>query len=70
MGFFDKAKALVLKSAEAGVDYVKIKFTSQKLLLCKARIVVFRSSQIEGTVYISYMPCHDPWEWHRPVRIC
>ncbi len=69
-GSFDKAKALVLQSAEAGADYVKLQTYKPETITVQGEDSRFKikSGLWEGyCLHQLYAKAMTPWEWHRPL---
>ena len=69
-GSFDKAKALVLQSAEAGADYVKLQTYKPETITVQGEDSRFKikSGLWEGyRLHQLYAKAMTPWEWHRPL---
>jgi N-acetylneuraminate synthase len=69
-GSFEKAKALILESAKAGADYVKLQTYKPETITVGGKDSRFKikSGLWEGyRLPELYAKAMTPWEWHRPL---
>ena len=69
-GSFEKAKALILESAKAGADYVKLQTYKPETITVEGKDSRFKikSGLWEGyRLHELYAKAMTPWEWHRPL---
>jgi pseudaminic acid synthase len=69
-GSFEKAKALILESAKAGADYVKLQTYKPETITVEGKDSRFKikSGLWEGyRLPELYAKAMTPWEWHRPL---
>lgn len=69
-GSFEKAKALILESAKAGADYVKLQTYKPETITVEGKGSRFKikSGLWDGyRLHELYAKAMTPWEWHRPL---
>ena len=69
-GSFEKAKALILESANAGADYVKLQTYKPETITVEGKDSRFqiKSGLWKGyRLHELYAKAMTPWEWHRPL---
>ena len=69
-GSFEKAKALILESAKAGADYVKLQTYKPETVTVEGKDSRFKiqSGLWKGyRLHDLYAKAMTPWEWHKPL---
>ena len=69
-GSFEKAKRLIVESANAGADYVKLQTYKPDTITVKGKDsrFIIESGLWKGyNLYDLYAKAMTPWEWHKPL---